>query len=180
MAKRHQEFLDLGARVFALSADTPPMNSAVMENLALPFPILSDPDRDKAITPLGFADEKDPRQISRAGTVILAPGGEIVFTVTGRDYADRPDEDMLLKRLAEVGLDATTQEAPTVGPSEPGPTAAAFEGLTYYLKGAKFAALAIRSRYRDFGVDFRDDTKNYVKMTERYLDALTEVESRRS
>jgi hypothetical protein len=79
MAERHDEFLELGARVFALSADTVAQNTAVVEKLALPFPILSDPDRTRAITPLGFADDDDPRQISKPGTMIIAPGGEVVY-----------------------------------------------------------------------------------------------------
>jgi hypothetical protein len=69
MAQRHQEFLDRGGRVFGISADTAPMNTALVEKLALPFPVLSDPDRSNAVTPLGFADEKDPREIARPGAV---------------------------------------------------------------------------------------------------------------
>jgi hypothetical protein len=180
MAQRHGEFLGKGARVFAISADTPPMNAAVSQKLALPFPILSDPDRDRAITPLGFADEKDPRQISRPGTVIVAPTGEVVYSVTGRDYADRPDEDDLLAQVDQLGLPPTTQGPPTLGEVQPGDKAVAVEGLPSYLRGAKFAALAIRSRYRDVGDEFRDDLKGYVQMVERYLEALTEVEGRKA
>ena len=180
MARRHGEFLNRGARLFGLSADTAPMNTAVVAKLALPFPILSDPDRSQAITPLGFADEGDPRQISRPGTVIVAPDGEIAYSVTGRDYADRPDEDVLLERLDELGLGEVTQEAPELGDIEPGPTAVAFEGMPAYFRGAKFAVLALRGRYRDQGEGFRDDTKRYVQMVERYMEALPSVEERRA
>ncbi len=99
MAQRQGEFLERGARVFGLSADSPGQNSAVMEKLALPFPILSDGERDQAVTPLGFADERDPRQISRPGVVIISPDGEIVSRFVGKDYADRPDEDGARKYL---------------------------------------------------------------------------------
>jgi len=180
MAQRHEEFLVHGARVYALSADTAPMNAAVAIKLALPFPMLADPERDQAITPLGFADEKDPRQISRPGTVIISPEGEIVFSVVGRDYADRPDEDVLLEQLAGLELDPTTQDRPAVGAAEPGPKAMPFDDLSPYFRGAKFAVLATRSRYRDFGEEFRDDLKKYVQMVERYLEALTSVEERRA
>lgn len=180
MAKRHGDFLALGGRVFGISADTAPMNTAVVEKLALPFPVLSDPDRTAVITPLGFADEKDPRQISRPGTVIVDTDGEVVFSITGRDYADRPDEDTLLRALAELGLPATTQDAPEVGESKPGDKAVAYEGLATYFRGAKFAILAIRGRHGRADVEFRDDMKAYVEMVERYLDALPAVEERRT
>lgn len=180
MAQRHDEFLARGARVYGLSADTPPMNTAVVEKLALPFPVLSDPDRSQAVTPLGFADEKDPRQISRPGTLIVDPDGEIVFSITGRDYADRPDEDTLLEALDGLGLPATSQSPPEREESQPGEKAMPYEGLAHYFRGAKFAALALRSRYRDLSEELADDTKRYVQMVERYLEALPAVEERRT
>lgn len=180
MAQRHDEFLARGARVYGLSADTAPMNTAIVEKLALPFPVLSDPDRAEAITPLGFADEKDPRQISRPGTVIIDPDGEIAFSVTGRDYADRPDEDDLLEALERLSLPATTQDPPELGESQPGEKAMAYEGLPHYFRGAKFAVLAVRGRYRALSEELADDTKRYVQLVERYLEALPAVEERRT
>ena len=180
MAQRHQEFLDLGGRVYAISADTLRQNNAMVDKLALPFPVLSDPDRDRAVTPLGFADEDDPRQISRPGTVIIDPEGTIVFSVTGRDYADRPNEDDLLAELAKLELSPATQTAPVVNGLEPGPKAMPYEGLKYYFSGAKFATLAIRRRHREVGDEFRDDTKRYFQMIERYIDAMTLVEDRKA
>lgn len=180
MAQRHSEFLDAGARVYAISADTAPQNAAMVEKLALPFPLLADPTRDEAITPLGFADENDPRQISRPSTAIVATNGEVVYSVTGRDYADRPNEDDLLEVVRELALPATTQERPEVGQAEDGPKAMPFDGLMHYFRGAKFATMALRGRHRDLGEDFRDDTKRYVQMVERYLEAMTSVEDRRA
>jgi hypothetical protein len=180
MANRHQEFLDRGGRVFAVSADTAPMNAAVVEKMALPFPMLSDVDRDQAITPLGFADEKDPREIARPGAVIISPDAEVVYSFVGRDYADRPLEDMLIEELAGLGLDATEQAPPELGDVEAGPKAMPYRGLSPYFRGAKFAALAIRSRYRDSGEEFADDLKRYVELVDRYLEALPGVEERRA
>lgn len=165
--------------MYGISADAPPMNTAVVEKLALPFPILSDPDRSEAITPLGFADENDPRQISRPGTVVVAPTGDVVFAVTGQDYADRPDEDVLLDALADLGLERTSQDPPTLGEAHPGERAMPFEGLTHYFRGAKFAVLAVRGRHRELGEDFRHDTKRYVQMLDRYIEAMGSVEGRK-
>jgi AhpC/TSA family len=180
MAQRQAEFLERGARVFGLSADSPGQNAAVMEKLALPFPILSDVERDQAVTPLGFADENDPRQISRPGVVIISPDGEIVSRFVGKDYADRPDEGLVLEELGSLGLDPTSQVADEFGPVEPGEKAASYKGLKTYLTGAKFATLAWRGRYRHISDEFKDDTKAYVAMVERYLEALSAVDERKA
>lgn len=180
MAQRMDEFLASGGRVFALSVDSPGQNAAVMDKLGLRFPILSDPGRDKAVTPLGFADEGDPRQISRPGVVIISPDGEVVSHFVGKDYADRPDEDLVLEELRSLALDSTTQDLATHGPIEPGEKAIPYEGLAYYFNGAKFATLALRRRHRDISDEFKDDTKKYVAMIERYQAALSAVEARRA
>ena len=180
MAQRHQEFLDAGARVVAVSADTVGQNAAVADKLALTFPFLADPERDKAITPLGFADEKDPRKISRPSTAIIDTSGEVIFSVTGRDYADRPDEEDLLDVVRGLGLAATTQAAPEIGVPEPGPKAMPYEGLRYYFNGAKFATMAVRNRHRDVSEEFRADTKRYVQMIERYIEAMSLVKERKA
>lgn len=178
MAMRHSEFLDEGVRLFGLSADTPGQNSAVMEKLALTFPLLSDEDRQAAITPLGFADENDPRQISRAGLVIIGPDGDILHREEGQDYADRPDEDDLLAIADRFGLDPTTQEAPVIGRSEPGERAMPFEGIPHYFRGAKFAVLALRGRYRGLSDELKDDTKAYAQRMDRYIEAISAVRER--
>ena len=151
-----------------------------MKKLALPLPILSDVDRDQAITPLGFADEKDPRLISRPGVVIVSPAGEIVYRFLGRDYADRPDEDDLLSELQSLGLAPTTQDSPELGRAAPGEKAVSVEGLSHYFRGGKFATLAFRRRYRDLSDEFKDDTKSYIAMVERYIEALSSVEERKA
>ena len=179
MAQRQDEFLAKGGRVYALSADSPAQNSAVMEKLALAFPILADEEKDEAVRPLGFDDENDPRQISRPGVVIVSPGGDIAYRYVGRDFADRPDEDEILGALGALGLAATSQEAAEPGPAEAGPTAIPAVGIPFYLKGAKFANMALRSRHRELGASFRDDTKGYVAMVERYLEALSSAEERK-
>lgn len=179
LANRHGEFLDAGARLFSLSADSVGQNAAVMERLALPFPMLADPDRDKAITPLGFADENDPRLIGLPGAIVMAPGGEEVWRHTGRDYADRPHEDLILSQVSELGLGATTQAGPEHGEPQPGPTAMTLDALVSYLKGAKFASMALRRRHRDLGVEFRDDAKELVQRIERYMEALSGIDDRR-
>ena len=179
MADRQNEFLDRGARVYGLSADSPLQNSAVMDKIAIPFPILSDFERDKAIIPLGFEDEGDPRHISRPGVAIISSAGEIVHRFVGRDYADRPIEDELLVELEALNLDPVTQEVAQPGEIEHGEKAFPAEGLKYYFSGAKFANLALRRRYRHISDEFKDDTKAYVAMIDRYLAALSAARARK-
>lgn len=156
------------------------MNAAVVEKLALPFPILSDPDRTEAIEPLGFADEEDPRNIAGCGTVAITPDGEVAFSQRGRDYADRPDEDDLLEELDRLDLPPTTQGPPRLGEIRPGDRAMPYEGIAHYFRGAKFATLALRKRHRELGRELTEDTKRYIQMLERYLEALPGVEDRRA
>jgi len=179
MAQRQAEFNEKGARIYGLSADSPGQNSAVMAKLALPFAILSDEDRDQAIGPLGFEDENDVRQISRPGVAVLSPDAEVIYRYVGRDYADRPDEDILLSDLDKLGLPPVVQEKDQPGVIEPGERAIPGEGLKFYFSGAKFANLALRKRHRDLGDEFQDDTKAYVQMIDRYLEALSAVEDRK-
>jgi hypothetical protein len=178
-AQRQGDFNAKGARVYGLSADSPGQNSAVMEKLALPFAILSDETKENAIIPLGFDDEDDPRQISKPGVVVITPDAEVAYRYVGRDYADRPDEADVLADLEKLGLDPTTQERDPVGPLEPSEKAMPGEGLRHYFSGAKFANLALRKRHRELGKEFADDTKRYVQMIERYLEALSAVEDRK-
>ena len=179
MAQRQGEFNAQGAKVYGLSADSPGQNSAVMEKLALPFAVLSDETKENAVRPLGFDDEGDPRKISRPGVAVISPDGEIVYSYVGRDYADRPNEDHLLDDLEKLGLDPTEQEPDEIGPAQPGEKAMPGEGLRFYFSGAKFANLALRGRHRDLGREFADDTKQYVQMIERYLEALSAVRERK-
>ena len=180
LATRHHEFLAAGARLFAVTVDTPPQNAFVMTDLALPFPLLSDPDRAQAITPLGFADDKDPRLISRPGSIVVAPGGEETWRYLGRDYADRPHEDLLFDKVVELRLPAVGQDAPKVGDPVRGPNGTSTKALPTYLRGSKFAALALRGRYRTLGDEFRDDLKRHVEMTDRYIEAISAALERRA
>ena len=179
LAERHPEFLKRGGRLYGISADTAGQNAAVIEKMGLPFPIFSDPDRDKAITPLGFADEDDPREIARPGVLIVGPDGEPAWRVGSRDYADRPHEDALLDVLAELGLDATTQEAPEIGEPEPGERALPLETIYHHFRGVKYATYALRKRHRDVDEEFAADAKAYGLMADRYMQALSAVEQRK-
>lgn len=118
---RHQQLLEAGARIFAISIDPPERNAAMVEKLSLPFPYLSDPDRSQAIIPYGVADEIDERRIARPAIVVVTPAREEAFRFVSRDFADRMPEDEVVAAVHQLNLAPTTQEPPERGPAEPGP-----------------------------------------------------------
>ena len=176
----HQDFLAAGSRLFAISIDSPQQNSAMIEKLSLPFPYLSDPDRSQAIRPLGVADEKDERNISKPALVVLNPSGEEVFRYVSRDFADRmPEEDVLISVRA-LGFPATTQEPPEVGPAQAGPRTLNLRELKVYYRGARFAAQAMGLRHAHFADEIKTDSKAYVAEMDRYTAAIEWLEGPKS
>lgn len=167
MAHRHTEIVEAGARVVAISIDSPQQNAALVEKLSLRFPALSDPDRTGAIRPYGLADEKDRRNIARPAIVIVSPDGEEDFRVISGDYAERPTEDAVVSGVAALGLPATSQEPPMLGPAEPGPAAFRFEQMVPYFRGARFAANAMGIRFPDA----RENATAYMEQVDRYIEA---------
>ena len=150
----------------------------MVEKLDLPFPLLSDSDRSLAITPLGAADPKDERNLARPAMILVDPAGEERFRFVSRDFADRLPEDDALAAVTTLGLPPTTQPAPTPGTPEPGPRAMPLDGLPYYLRGARFAALAMGLRHGHHDDSIKDDSKAYVAEMDRYMDAVQALRKR--
>ena len=162
-------------RIFAISVDSPEQHSAWIEKLDLPFPMLSDPDRSAIIEPMGVADPNDAREISRPAMVLIEPGGEEAWRYVSRDFADRLPEDDVLEHARSLGLESTSQEPPETVDPEPGPRAMPLDGLPYYLRGARFAAMAMGLRHRDLGDEIKEDSKAYVAEMDRMLEAVAEL-----
>lgn len=150
----------------------------MVEKLDLPFPLLSDPDRSLAITPLGVADRKDERNLARPAMILVDPAGEERFRFVSRDFADRLPEDDALAAVTALGLAPTSQPAPTPGVADPGPRAMPLDGLPYYLRGARFAALAMGLRHGHHDDSIKDDSKAYVAEMDRYWDAVQALRKR--
>ena len=157
---------EAGARVVGVTIDTPKQNSALIEKLDLPFPILSDPDRSGAIIPYGLADPDDERNIARPAVVLVAADGSETFRRVSRDFADRPTEDEVLEQVRALNLPPTTQERPTLGSAEAGPRAMPFEQLHSYFRGARFAVVALSRRHPELG----EDASRYMAEMDRYME----------
>lgn len=178
LALRHQEILAAGFRTAAIDVDSPSRHAAMVEKLKLPFPMLSDPDRSRAIIPYGLADERDPRRVALPALVAALPGGEEVYRFVARDYADRLSEDTLVEALTCHGLAPTTQPPPTPGHPEPGPRAMPLGAMVPYFRGAHYAVLSVGMRHRHLGEEFRDDAKAFVAEMERFVEAVRALRDR--
>jgi hypothetical protein len=167
-------------RIVGIDVDSPAQHAAMIEKLDIPFPYLSDPDRSKAIAPFDVVDEKDARNLARPAMILVDTDGEERFRFVSRDFADRYPEDKVLEVAAELGLPPTTAEPMKQGTPEAGPSAMPFEGLWHYLRGARFAALAMGLRHKDLGESIKEDSKAYVETMDRMLEAVKAYTKRRA
>lgn len=162
-------------RIVGVDIDSPAQHSAMIEKLDLPFPLLSDPDRRSVIEPWGLADPKDPRELARPAMVLVDTGGEERFRFVSRDFADRLPEDDVLEAIRALGAEPVTQPPPEPGAAEPGPNAMPLDGLPYYLRGARFAALAMGLRHGHHDESIKDDSKAYVEEMDRFFRVVNEL-----
>ncbi|NND04031.1 MAG: redoxin domain-containing protein [Acidimicrobiia bacterium] len=174
MAQRHDEILAAGARVIGISVDPPEMQSAMVKKLELPFPLLSDPDRSRAIDPFGLSDPIDKRNIAVPATIVIGPDGDERYRTVGRDFADRPMDDEILAAVADLDLPPTTQDAPRLGPAEPSKAAFKVEQMVPYYRGARFAAIAMARRYPEA----KADAAKYTAQMDVYTEAAKDLYKR--
>lgn len=151
----------------------------MIEKLELPFPLLSDPDRSAVIEPWGLADPKDPRELARPAMVVVDADREERFRFVSRDFADRLPEDGVLEAVRALDAGPVTQDPPEPGAPEPGPNAMPLDGLPYYLRGARFAALAMGLRHGHVDESIKDDSKAYVEEMDRFFKAVNELRRRK-
>lgn len=150
----------------------------MVEKLDLSFPYLSDPDRSAAIEPWGLADPNDPRELARPAMVLVDTEGEERFRFVSRDFADRLPEDGALAAVQALGVGPVTQAPPEPGAPEPGENAMPLHGLPYYLRGARFAALAMGLRHGHHDESIKEDSKAYVEEMDRYFAAVVALRRR--
>ncbi len=149
MARNYGEYLRRGATIAAVVIDAPGQNAAMVEKLALPFPVLADPDGERAIKPFGVWDEAG--KMARPAIVVIAPDGQEAHRYVGVDFMDRPNDDATLAAVAGLGLgplDIPLETVPHTVPA-PGPRAMTVADLAVYLRGVRSAMQAMAGRARD-------------------------------
>lgn len=70
----------------------------MVDKLGLPFPILSDPEGDALIKPLGVWNEE--RAIARPSTFVVGPDGVVTWADVGSHAGDRPIASDIAEALA--------------------------------------------------------------------------------
>jgi hypothetical protein len=138
--------------VVGISIDGVARNKAMVAKLALPFPMLADPDAT-VIAAYGVYHEKEQR--ARPAAFVVARDLSIAYRYVGRDFADRPLTNELLEALETV-KDAPRRELRSDplprGPRDPidtGRVPFPLEHLSPYMRGVNFALEAISERVRE-------------------------------
>jgi len=169
MAREYHAYTGRGATLAAIVIDPPEQNAAMAEKLALPFPILSDPDGERAIKPLGVWDAEG--KMATPAIIVLAPDGHEVYRYAGVDFMDRPNDDEILDALSSLGLPATEAPVGTIAHlnPRPGSRATKLDNLAVYMRGVRFASMALAERARD-PFD-KAEAERTSKMAERYVAA---------
>ena len=169
MAREYDQYTRRGATIAAVVIDPPEQNAAMVEKLALPFPILFDHDGEGAIKPLGVWDAEE--KMAKPAIIVLAPDGPEVYRYAGVDFMDRPNDDEILETLSSLALPATETPAGTIPHLDPRPGSRAtkLENLAVYMRGVRFASMALADRARD-PVD-KTEAERTSRMAERYIAA---------
>lgn len=156
-----------------ISIDSPEQNSSMVNKLRLPFPLLSDPDRSRAIEPYGVANDVDPRNLAHPAVIVVDPDGAEVYREVGRDFADRITEHELLDAIGVLNLPSTIQSPIDPGSGEPGPRAMPVHAMIPYFRGARFAAVALGARH----ASAKEDADRYVAQMDRYMESVKGLRS---
>jgi hypothetical protein len=164
----------------AIDVDSPRQHAAMIEKLSLPFPFLSDPDRSNVIEPYGLSNPNDPRNLAFPAIVLVDPSGAEQWRWVSRDFADRLPEDEVIEVATSFGWPPTHQPEFEVGEAQAGPRAMPFDGLGFYLRGARFAALAMGLRHGHHAESIKEDSKAYVAQMDRFLEDYHDLKERRA
>ena len=71
----------------------------MIDKLLLPFDLLSDPEGEVAIKPFGFWDGAG--RISKPALVLTDGHGVVRYVYEGRDFADRPKDEIVMGALTD-------------------------------------------------------------------------------
>ncbi len=169
MGREYGEYLRRGATIAGVVIDAPGQNAAMVQKLALPFPILADPEGEGAAKPYGAWDAAG--NMAKPAIVAVAPDGAEAYRYVGVDFMDRPGDDEVLAALGALGLPPIEAPVGPVGhlPAEPGPRATKLADLGVYMRGVRFAMQAMAGRARD-PFD-QAEAERTSRMAERYIAA---------
>lgn len=166
-----------------ISVDSIARNAAMVEKLALPFPLLTDPD-GSIMQAYGVWD--GDRKIAIPSIFVLDRSDTIRYLYRGRDFADRPGDTPIFEALDDAGQAPSaalgeTQIRVTLAQTQKPETersAISLESLGPYLRGVYFATVAIKGRLAALGPGYREgvrDVGRFQEMMQGYDNALRET-----
>lgn len=88
-----------GLQAAGIVVDEPEKNQAMVEKLALPFPILSDPEGE-VIRAWGVWNPGEGG-VAKPSLFLVRPDWSLAFEYVGTDFADRPTDAELFAAVAE-------------------------------------------------------------------------------
>ncbi len=158
----------------------------MVEKLALPFPLLSDP-KGELIKRLELWNEEEG--VSEPTIVVLDKSGTVRHLYSGgTDFSDRPPEKSLVEILdgvsagegsgggePEIRVSAEEAENETLRPDKPAMT---LEQLRPYYLGAYYATIAMQKKLEDSGPEGEAAYKkvsDYQKLVDEYSEAIQET-----
>jgi hypothetical protein len=150
---------------------------AMVDKLALPFPLLSDP-RGDLIKTLDLWNEEEG--VSEPAIVVLDRAGAVRRLYSGgRDFSDRPTEAALFAVLDEVGtggeperaepefrISAAEAERESARPDKPALT---LEQLGPYYLGTYYATVAMQKKLDG---EAREEVDGYQEVVQEYNAAI--------
>jgi hypothetical protein len=156
----------------------------MVEKLALPFPLLSDPEGELA-KKCGVWNEDEG--VAEPAIVVLDASGKVRYAYTGgTDFSDRPAEDEVISALDDAN---TAEAAPHNGADEPEVRYTAgeaaektvrperqpmpLESLRPYYLGAYFSCIALKKRLGETEAGRKVD--EYREIVERYSEAVRQT-----
>ncbi len=169
MAREYQEYTNRGASIAAISIDNPAQNAGMVEKLMLPFPVLSDPDGTKARKPLDAWNKAG--EMALPAIIVVSPDGVEAYRYVGEDFAHRPGDEDVLAAIEELELPPIDADAGPGRHIEPRPSGRAIElaNLAVYMRGVRFAMIAMAGRARD-PFD-REEAERTKRLAERFIEA---------
>ncbi len=167
-----------------ISVDPPDHNAAMVEKLLLPLPLLSDP-QGALSRAYGVWDEEG--RVAIPAIVLLDRSGTVRWQYAGRDFADRPEDDALLRAIDELGdagqshLGATeirvmADEAKHSVRRER--NAISLDHLRPYYRGVYYATVAMKQRLAGLGAEGRGAIKQvseYQRMVQEQSEAVQQT-----
>lgn len=183
-ARKHEEFERRGAHVVGISVDPPDHNAAMVEKLLLPFRLLSDPRGDLSRA-YGVWDEEG--RIAIPAIILLDKTGTVRWMYAGRDFADRPEDQALLRAIDEIRDEG---QARAVAPEirvmaeearhsvRQDRAAISLDHLRPYYRGAYYATVALKQRLAGLGPEGRSairQVSEYQRMVHEQSEAVQQT-----